>query len=114
MPYIVQTDDNSKLMLVDYDTGCGCCAEYRAINVTEDDTFYDTKYMDEGKVTEAVREQIAVLYDHIRELQEYALGKGLDLRGWAYPDSVPSPLEQQQMAARHDVVAFPPYEGDVA
>ena len=94
--YIIQQDDNNRPMLVDYDTGCGCCAEYRAVNVTEDDTFYDTKWMDEGKVTEAVRETIDTLRQQVREMQEYALRHGLDIGRHAESEGL-TPKEERDM-----------------
>ena len=121
MSYIIQRDDNGKDMLVEYDSGCGCCAGYRAINVTEADTFYDTKYLDHGKVAEAIREQIAVHQDSIRELQEFALGRFELLRWGLSPDM--TPVEAQRMAnetGNYDPVpehtfieTLKPYDGDL-
>ncbi len=117
MTYIIQLDDNNVPMLVDYDSGCGCCAQYRAVNKTEDETFYDTKYMPEGKVTEVLREQIAVLAERIRGLQQYALDNGHDIGRWG-ETGPPTPAEERKMAERHDtyiaaIDRLQIYEGDL-
>ncbi len=108
MTYIIQPDDNNVPMLVDYDSGCGCCAEYRAVNKTEDETFYDIKYMPEGAVTEALREQIAVLQERVRGLQQYALDNGHELGSQWDSTPPPTPAEERDMTDRLTI-----YEGDL-
>ena len=116
MSILVQRDDNGKDMLVDYDSGCGCCAGYRAINATEDDTFYDIKYMDQGKVAEVLREQIAIHQDSIRALQQYALDNNVNIMRWGLSPDM-TPLEMRNMAEDHPYHTFGTnltiYEGDL-
>ena len=81
MPYIIQTDDNEKPMLVDYNTGCGCCAEHRAVNVDEDDTFLKPTFLAKEQVEEAVKGQLHALAQWTRQLQQYAVDHDLDLTG---------------------------------
>ena len=80
MTYIVQNDDNDKPMLVDYYSGCGCCAEYHAVNGDPDATYYGIKHLDHGKVEEAVLNQIHTLETWINQLQEYGKVHGLNLK----------------------------------
>ena len=116
MTLLVQRDDNGKDMLVEYDSGCGCCAGYRAINATEEDTFYDVKYLDQGKVAEALREQIAIHQDSLRALQQYALDHNVNIMRWGLSPDM-TPLEQQNMAEdmprNHFIDALTPYDGDL-
>tara|TARA_B100001093_G_scaffold152768_1_gene145500 strand:- start:40394 stop:40609 length:216 start_codon:yes stop_codon:yes gene_type:complete len=67
MEYYINDND----ALVQYDYGCGCCAESRVVNAKDSDDYYSTVQMSKEDVIKAIKGQIESHQSDILKLTTY-------------------------------------------